>query len=59
MRIELNEISDYEYINRKLREHAQELLNKAKKQKRPTRYLPKALAVIACDGGQTSNNTVN
>ena len=39
MRIELNEISDYEYINRKMREHAQELLNKAKKQKRPTRYL--------------------
>lgn len=44
MRIEPNEISDYEYINRKLREHAQELLNKAKKQKRPTRYLPQGIS---------------
>ena len=29
MRIEPNEISDYDYINRKLREHAQELLKTA------------------------------
>ena len=59
MRIEPNEISDYEYINRKMREHAQELLKTAKKQKRPVRYLPKASAVIACDGGQISKNTEN
>ena len=44
MRIEPNEISDYDYINRKLREHAQELLNKAKKQKRPIRYLPQGIS---------------
>ncbi|WP_454978108.1 hypothetical protein [Capnocytophaga ochracea] len=44
MRIELNEISDYEYIQRKLREQAKELLNTAKKQKRPTRYLPQGIS---------------
>ena len=44
MRIELNEISDYEYINRKMREHAQELLKTAKKQKRPIRYLPQGIS---------------
>ena len=44
MRIELNEISDYEYIQRKLREHAQELLKNTKKQKRPVRYLPQGIS---------------
>ena len=44
MRIELNEISDYEYINRKMRERAQELLKTAKKQKRPVRYLPQGIS---------------
>lgn len=44
MRIEPNEISDYDYINRKLREHAQELLKTAKKQKRPVRYLPQGIS---------------
>ena len=44
MRIELNEISDYEYIQRKLREQAQELLKTAKKQKRPVRYLPQGIS---------------
>ena len=44
MRIELNEISDYEYINRKMREHAQELLKTVKKQKRPVRYLPQGIS---------------
>ena len=44
MRIELNEISDYEYIQRKLREQAQELLKTAKKQERPVRYLPQGIS---------------
>ena len=44
MRIEPNEISDYDYINRKMREHAQELLKTAKKQNRPTRYLPQGIS---------------
>ena len=44
MRIEPNEISDYEYINRKMREHAQELLKTTKKQKRPVRYLPQGIS---------------
>ena len=44
MRIEPNEISDYEYINRKMREHAQELLKTAKKQKRSVRYLPQGIS---------------
>lgn len=44
MRIELNEISDYEYIQRKLREQAKELLKTAKKQKRPVRYLPQGIS---------------
>jgi len=44
MRIEPNEISDYDYINRKLREHAQELLKTAKKQERPVRYLPQGIS---------------
>ena len=35
MRLEPNEISDYDYINRKLR---------AKKQKRPIRYLPQGIS---------------
>lgn len=44
MRIEPNEISDYEYIQRKLREQAKELLKTAKKQKRPVRYLPQGIS---------------
>ena len=44
MRLEPNEISDYDYINRKMREHAQELLKTAKKQNRPTRYLPQGIS---------------
>ena len=44
MRIELNEISDYEYIQRKLREQAQDLLKTAKKQERPVRYLPQGIS---------------
>lgn len=44
MRIELNEISDYEYIQRKLREQTKELLKTAKKQKRPVRYLPQGIS---------------
>ena len=44
MRIEPNEISDYEYINRKMREYAQELLKTAKKQKRPVRYLQQGIS---------------
>lgn len=44
MRIEPNEISDYEYIQRKLREQAKELLKSAKKQKRPVRYLPQGIS---------------
>nr|WP_314287024.1 hypothetical protein [uncultured Capnocytophaga sp.] len=44
MRIEPNEISDYEYIQRKLREQARELLKTAKKQKRPIRYLPQGIS---------------
>ena len=44
MRIEPNEISDYEYIQRKLREQAKELLKTAKKQKRPVRSLPQVIS---------------
>lgn len=44
MRIEPNEISDYEYIQRKLREQSKELLKTAKKQKRPVRYLPQGIS---------------
>lgn len=44
MRIEPNEISDYEYINRKMREHAKELLKEAKRQQRPVRYLPQGIS---------------
>ena len=47
MRIEPNEISDYDYINRKLREHA------------PFAIYLKELVAIACDGGQTLKNMAN
>lgn len=44
MRIELNELIDYEYVQKKLKEQAQALLVKAQRQHRPVRFVPQGLS---------------
>ena len=44
MRIHLNEVSDYEYVQRKLREQAVVLLEKAKSYHQPVSYLPRRIS---------------